>query len=141
MPVPIAAFRFGIVADTVFQHSYEHQRFAMYVGTNQISQLLFDQEKWILSKNNKVIKLITAVPTLSADSLLIYPNPASDFVELSDVGSIAEIEFVHASGVRISRAVVNKRVSLEGLPSGYYTLVMRDRNNVIVSRRSLIVEQ
>jgi hypothetical protein len=140
MPVPIAAFRFGIVADTVFQHSYEHQRFAMYVGMNPISQLLFDQDKWILSKGNKIIKLITAVPTLNTDSLLIYPNPASDFIELSDVGSIAEIEFIHASGMRISRAVVDRRISLDDLPSGYYALVMRDRNQVIVGRRSVIVE-
>jgi len=141
MPVPIAAFRFGIVADTVFQHTYEHQRFAMYVGSNQISQLLFDQDKWILSKNNKVIKLITAVPTLNADSLLIFPNPASHFIELSNVGSIDEIEFINASGIKITRAVIDRRISLEGIPAGHYMLVMRDRNYKIVSRRSLIVHQ
>ena len=100
MPVPIKAYRFGIVADTVFQHTYEHQRFAMYVGTNQVSQLLFDQDKWILSKGNKIIKLITAVPSLDSDSLVIYPNPASDFIELSNNVSIDEIEFIHASGIR-----------------------------------------
>ncbi|HEY3385286.1 MAG TPA: M1 family metallopeptidase [Saprospiraceae bacterium] len=141
MPLPIAAYRFGIVADTVFQHTYEHQRFAMYVGMNPISQILFDQEKWILSKGNKIIKLITAVPKLDIDSLVIYPNPASHFIELSDDGSVAEIEFIHASGIRISRVVVDRRVSLEGLISGQYTLVMRDRNKVIVGRRSLIVQK
>ena len=141
MPVHIAAFRFGIVADTVFQHTYEHQRFAMYVGTNQISQMIFDQAKWILSKNNKVIELITAVPTLGIDTLVVYPNPASHFIELSDIGTIDEIEFVHASGIRILRTVFDKRVSLEGLLPGHYALVMRDRNKMIVSRRSLIVQQ
>ncbi len=141
MPVPIKAYRFGIVADTVFQHTYEHQRFAMYVGTNQVSQLLFDQDKWILSKGNKIIKLITAVPSLDSDSLVIYPNPASHFIELSNDVAIDEIEFVHASGTRILREVVDRRVSLEGLVSGHYTLVMRDRNKGILGRRSLIVQQ
>ncbi len=141
MPVPIKAYRFGIVADTVFQHTYEHQRFAMYVGTNQVSQLLFDQDKWILSKGNKIIKLITAVPSLDSDSLVIYPNPASDFIELSNDASIDEIEFVHASGIRILREVVDRRVSLEGLVSGHYTLVMRDRDKAVVSRRSLFVQR
>ncbi len=141
MPVPIAAYRFGIVADTVFQHTYEHQRFAMYVGMNQISQLLFDQDKWILSKGNKVIKLITAIPQLDIDSPVIYPNPASDFIELSNDESIYEIEFIHPSGIRILRGVVERRVSLEGLLSGHYTLVMRDRDKGIVSRRSLIVQR
>lgn len=141
MPVPIVAYRFGIVADTVFQHSYDHQRFAMYVGTNQISQLLFDQEKWILSKGNKVIKLTTAVPTVATDSVYIYPNPASDYIELSGSGPIDEIEFIHASGLRISREVMDRRVSLEGLPSGYYEVVMRDREKGTVGRQSLIVQQ
>ena len=141
MPVPIKAYRFGIVADTVFQHTYEHQRFAMYVGTNQVSQLLFDQDKWILSKGNKIIKLITAVPSLDSDSLVIYPNPASDFIELSNNVSIDEIEFIHASGIQITRAVIDRRVSLEGMLSGHYILMMRDRNKGIVSRRSLIVQR
>ncbi len=141
MPVPIKAYRFGIVADTVFQHTYEHQRFAMYVGTNQVSQLLFDQDKWILSKGNKIIKLITAVPSLDSDSLVIYPNPASDFIELSNNVSIDEIEFIHASGIKITRAVIDRRASLEDMLSGHYTLVMRDRNKGIVSRRSLIVQR
>lgn len=141
MPVPIAAYRFGIVADTVFQHTYDHQRFAMYVGTNQISQLLFDQEKWILSKGNKVIKMTTAVPILATDSLVIYPNPASDYIELSNSGSIDEIEFIHASGVRFVRILVDGRASLEGLPSGCYVVVMRDREKGIVERRALIVQR
>lgn len=139
MPVPIAAYRFGIVADTVFQHTYEHQRFAMYVGMNSISQLLFDQKKWILSKNNKLIKLITAVPTLETDAVIIYPNPASHFIELSNDVFIDEIEFIHASGIRILREVIDRRISLEGLLPGHYTLVMRDRNKAVVGRRSLIV--
>lgn len=141
MPVSIKAYRFGIVADTVFQHTYEHQRFALYVGTNQVSQLLFDQDKWILSKGNKVNKLITAIPTVETDPLLVYPNPASDFIELSNDESIDEVEFIHASGIQITRAVIDRRVSLEGMLSGHYILMMRDRNKGIVSRRSLIVQR
>jgi len=141
MPVPIAAFRFGIVADTVFQHTYDHQRFAMYVGTNQISQLLFDQDKWILSKGNKVTKLITAVPVLDSDSLAIYPNPASHFIEISNSEWVDEVEFINASGIHILRDVVDGNVLLDGLPSGYYVVVMRDRELEVVGRRSLIVQQ
>ena len=141
MPVPIAAYRFGIVADTVFQHTYDHQRFAMYVGTNQISQLLFDQEKWILSKGNKVTKLTTAISTVAADTISIFPNPASDYIELSGVGWIDEIEFIHSTGIRFVRDLIDNRASIEGLPSGYYIVLMRDREKGIVSRRSLIVQQ
>lgn len=140
MPVPIAAYRFGIVADTVFKHTYDHQRFAMYVGSNQISQLLFDQDKWLLSKGNKVIKMITAVPALDTDDMVIYPNPAAEFIEVSNAGSIDAIEFVSSTGIRRMRSVSNGRISLEGLPSGYYELVMMDINQVVVTRRSLIIQ-
>jgi len=139
MPLPIAAYRFGIVADTVFQHTYDHQRFALYVGTNQVSQLLFDQDKWILSKGNKVTKLITAVAELEADSILIYPNPASDFIEITNAGVVDEIEFIHSTGVRYAGHLIGNSVSLEGLPSGFYVVVMINDKHGLVGRRSLVV--
>ena len=85
------------------------------------------------------MKLITAVPTVGTDSLVIFPNPASHFIEISNGESIDEIEFIHASGIRILREVVDRRVSLDGLLSGHYMLVMRDREKGVVCRRSLIV--
>lgn len=141
MPVPIAAYRFGIVADTVFQHTYDHQRFAMYVGTNQISQLLFDQDKWILSKGNKVIKVITGVGELDASSMTIYPNPASDYIEISNAGAIDEVEFISASGIRVARKVSDTRISLDGLTPGFYSLVLRDREGMIIGKGSVLVQE
>ena len=138
MPVPIAAYRFGIVADTVFQHTYEHQRFAMYVGTNQVSQLLFDQDKWILSKGNKVTKLITAVSELETDSILIYPNPASEYIEISGVQSIDEVDFIDVTGLRSPRKVVGTSISLEGLAEGYYIVVLRDIEGLVLGRKAFM---
>lgn len=140
MPIPIAAYRFGVVADTVFQHTYEHQRFALYVGSNQVSQLLFDQDKWILSKGNKVTKLITATEDLEPYTLTIYPNPASDYIELPEEGNVIAIDFIDPTGIRTSRSVVDRRVSLEGISSGFYVVVMRDQNHVILGRQRLVVQ-
>ena len=140
MPVSIKAYRFGIVADTVFQHTYEHQRFAMYVGTNQVSQLLFDQDKWILSKGNKIVKLITAVSDVDDEAFIVYPNPASDFIELVGTRSVDEIEFIDVSGVRSVREMIGMHVSLEGLAAGFYVLLMRDEENGVVGRTVLVVK-
>ncbi len=141
MPIPVAAFRFGIVADTVFQHTYDHQRFAMYVGNNNISQLLFDQDKWILSKNNKVGKLTTAVTEEESDQISFYPNPASDYLEIINGASIHDIEFVDAGGISIVRNNKDGRVSLDQIPIGHYTIVMRDRRNDIVCTSSLVIQR
>jgi hypothetical protein len=141
MPVPIAAYRFGIVADTVFHHTYEHQRFAMYVGTNQISQLLFDQEKWILSKGNKINKVNTGVAEIDTSSVTIYPNPASDFIEITNAGDAAEVEFVSSSGIRLFRKLIGTRVTLNGLAPGFYALVLRDGEGMVMGKGSVVVQE
>jgi hypothetical protein len=85
MPIPIIAYRFVVIADTVFQHTHNNQRFAFYVGNNVVSQLLFDNVKWILSKNNKVTKLTTSLPDPILQSrYTAYPNPANDWIEISN---------------------------------------------------------
>jgi hypothetical protein len=141
MPIPVAAYRFGIVADTVFQHTYNHQRFAMHVGTNNISQLIFDQEKWILSRSNKIIKGITAIPEATlADQITIYPNPASDYIEISQGASIDKMEIVDAAGIHYGKVIEGGRVAIGELPSGYYTVLLRDYNNDVVFSSSIIIQ-
>jgi hypothetical protein len=141
MPIPVAAFRFGIVADTVFNHTYNHQRFAMFVGNHNISQLIFDQYKWILSNFNKIIKDVTAVGEVSGiDSIMIYPNPASDYIEISNGESIDEVEFVGASGICVRKDVKDCRVDIGELGSGYYTIRLHDTALDIVYTRSVIIQ-
>src|SRR5688572_27419174 len=104
MPVHVAAYRFGIVADTVFHHSYNHQRFSMYVGNNNISQIIFDQEKWILSRFNQIIHGTTATGDVSeSEQIRIYPNPASDFIDVANTELIDEVEFVGVAGISLSK--------------------------------------
>ncbi len=141
MPLPVAAYRFGIVADTVFHHSYEHQRFAMYVGNVNVSTLLFDQDKWILSKNNKIVKMTTAVSDLESEKIKVYPNPASDYLEILGGEEIREIEFVDVRGVSILKNIKAGRVSLTEIPNGPYTLVMRDRYDRIVSMEMIVIQK
>jgi len=141
MPIRVAAYRFGIVADTVFDHTYNHQRFSMYVGNNNISQLIFDADKWILSKFNKIIKGTTAVSDANDDQIRIYPNPASDFVEIFDSSSINEVEFIGTTGISLKKVVKDGGVDINELPPGYYTLRLHDRNSGKEYIRSLVIQR
>lgn len=142
MPIPVAAYRFGIVEDTVFYHTYNHQRFAMYVGNNDISQLIFDQDKWVLSNFNKIIEGTTAVGDASdVNQIRIYPNPASDFIEVSNAGTIDEVEFVSAAGISVSGAIEDGRVMVTGLPSGYYRVLCRNGKRNVVGMGSVVIER
>ena len=113
----------------------------MYVGTNDVSQLIFDQDKWILSNSNKIIKATTAVDDVPyVDQIRIFPNPASQFIEISNPESIAGVEFVSTSGVSLSRKIQHGRVFIADLPSGYYTVVLRDREKGVVCVTSLLIQ-
>ena len=140
MPIPVAAYWFGIVADTVFNHTYNHQRFAINVGSVNISQLIFDTNKWILSKFNKIIKGTTAVDDVKYDdSISIFPNPTSHFIEISNGSSIDVIDFVGASGISIRKDVKDGRVDINELPPGYYNLRLHDRNHGREYSRSIVI--
>lgn len=142
MPIPVAAYRFGVVADTVFNHTYDHQRFAMYVGTNTISQLIFDLDKWILSRFNMILKGTTGTGEDSkANPILIYPNPASQFIDITNAGSINVIECIGASGIPIVKKIKTSRVDVSDLPSGHYTVLLRNRNQEVVYSGPLIIQR
>lgn len=130
MPIPIAAFRFGIIADTVFNHTHQDQQFAMYVGNNNVSQLLFDQDKWIISKNNKITKLVTGTKDISRNKIKVYPNPASDYIEIENGFDLKEVQIVNASGLQFKKSVRDGKISIKDLPVGKYTLIINDGKTV-----------
>ncbi|MGB4849682.1 MAG: M1 family aminopeptidase [Saprospiraceae bacterium] len=142
MPIQVQAFRFGIVADTVFNDAYNHQRFSMYVGNNNVSQLIFDRNKWILSNFNKLIKGTVAVSEVTNQNPIeIYPNPASHFIEIVNASSLDEVEFVGITGRNHLQEVKDGRVDISELPSGYYTIRLRDRKHEKVCIRSVIIQR
>ena len=113
----------------------------MHVGNNDISQLIFDQEKWVLSNSNKIIKEITALNDLSsANQIRIYPNPASGFFEISNSEFIDKVELVSSSGISFSKSIENGRVLVSELPSGYYMLVLHDREKGLDYIRSVVID-
>ncbi|HZV70680.1 MAG TPA: M1 family aminopeptidase [Saprospiraceae bacterium] len=142
MPITVAAYRFGIVADTVFHNTYNHQRFSMNVGNNTITQLILDQQRWILSNFNHIIKGTTAISDVSNVSpIRIYPNPASAFIDISNTPSIDEVELVGTSGIFLLQVIENGRVDISELPTGYYVLRLRDRDKDMVYTRSLVIQR
>jgi hypothetical protein len=142
MPIRVAASRFGIVADTVFQHTHNHQRFAMYVGDNEISQLIFDRDKWILSKFNKIIKGTTALGDASNDiPISIFPNPASTFIEISGNEFLDEVEIISSTGSVQRTEIKNGRISVSGLSPGYYRMVLRDGMRGRIYERGFVIQR
>jgi aminopeptidase N len=140
MPIPIIAYRFGIIADTVLQHDYNNQRFAIYVGNNQISQIIFDQDKWILSKNNKVIKLTTATGDVAQSKYRVFPNPAADFIEIENGEDIYAVDFTNATGLVIKRNLVDNKINVSDLTRGQYIMHLRNRDGKIMYYTNIVLQ-
>jgi hypothetical protein len=139
MPLHIIAYRFGVIADTVLDHTYDHQRFSIYVGNNQISQLIFDQDKWILSKNNKVIKLTTPTHDVTQPEIQVTPNPANDYMVIIPGTDIQYAEFVSASGVVNRKPVMANKLSIQDLPGGAYLLRLLDDHDHIRHAQAITI--
>jgi aminopeptidase N len=142
MPIPVIAYRFGVVADTILHHAYNNQRFSIFVGPNSISQILFDQPKWILSKNNKVIKLTTSISDPGTDEKYnVFPNPAFDFFEIVNAENIHEVELINSSGLTFTRRLTGNKVLLNNLAPGVYTVLLRNRDQAVVSRQTIMINR
>jgi len=78
MPVPVHVYRDGEISEFILDHSYNQQRYSFYIGHASIDSVALDPDRWILSRNNTVEEIMTAVEN-GADvqqQLSIFPNPA-----------------------------------------------------------------
>lgn len=93
---------------------------------------------------------IKAVPDLSAinqnvsaENLLVYPNPATETVNINSVNPVSEIRLFDMHGMLVYSSFnefTNATISLEGRSSGLYFLQFRVRGIDGVITKKLIVE-
>ena len=72
-----------------------------------------------------------------ANSISIFPNPASNIVEISANENISRIEVVSAAGQVLKETEVNEEsvsINVENLPSGTYFVRIFSNSNVIVKK-------
>ena len=128
MPIHVQAYRFGVIAEAVFPHAYDNQRFSFYVGNTMISQLLFDPEKWILSRNNKINHIITAVhETDLAHLVRLHPNPASSYLEMETEDGSEFIQLTDLQGIPHPLRFDHRHADIQHLGPGYYIATFGNR--------------
>ncbi len=89
--------------------------------------------------NEVTVELMVGAGEVEGQALLLYPNPAVDWVEvvLPDVGNGRRLELLDASG-RVIRQVelrvsgANYRLDLQGLPGGKYVLRVLDKDGTLM---------
>jgi len=70
----------------------------------------------------------TNVITAKSNSgIMIYPNPATDYIQLSSVAGVANIQICNLVGQQVMSATYTKnaRIDISGIPSGVYIITIR----------------
>jgi len=75
--------------------------------------------------------------TLKGNDLLIYPNPAYDSIHVEYFEDY-QLEIFNQNGILI-KSTQNKQIDISQFEAGSYNLVIKNRNNEIVTTRLLIV--
>ena len=87
-------------------------------------------------------------PAKNSTHMILFPNPVSDFVQISARGLLpgmvgveffdAQGKLVHRSSVLVAGDCLEKRVQLPPLDAGLYTVVLRGSGNHLVQRMQLL---
>lgn len=80
----------------------------------------------------------SARPARAAAPLSLYPNPATDRVQLPDLPAGSQVELLDALGRLVRPARTGAELSVRGLPAGVYTLLATDGQGQRYTARLLV---
>ncbi|MGB3077475.1 MAG: M1 family aminopeptidase [Saprospiraceae bacterium] len=140
MPVPILVRLNGVDNIFVLNHTTNNQRFSIFRGSASVDSIGIDPELWLLSKNNTIEQVITAVDDADkSDRFDVFPNPAHDFVQIISTKSVFSVEVIDVEGRKFKAPLANNRVDLTDFNPGMYTLLLLDGNQKILTTKRIIL--
>ncbi|WP_223559367.1 T9SS type A sorting domain-containing protein [Chryseobacterium lathyri] len=72
--------------------------------------------------------LSVANSTVNKNKVIMYPNPASDFIKISTSSKIKNIEIYDAAGKKVQSMVENDKIDVRSFPAGTYLINIRTEN-------------
>jgi aminopeptidase N len=123
MPVPVQVFFGGQDTMLRLDHAYSGQRFAIDLDGMGVDSVKFDPELRLLSRNNTVTEITTAVEDPETAGILrFYPNPASAVIHIYPWTGVEALELIDATGRAIRLDAGQGQVNVSGLPPGVYAV-------------------
>lgn len=136
MPVPLR-FYFGSKDTTiVFEHDFSGQKYNVILPQKPDS-VVFDPEKWIISKNNSLFLQLT--PHEISNQIKFYPNPVNDVLSLeSENLKIFMVEVLNPEGQQIYQVKINNqnefKINTSNLSKGIYFVKIYTEKGTFVKR-------
>ena len=79
-----------------------------------------------------------ATHQFSKDAPVIFPNPASDILNIHAAAAIAHISLYSAAGRIVMDRASTDRIDVSGLPAGFYLLQVTDVENTVTAHKIVI---
>lgn len=128
MPLPIRLIGQGRDSMVRLDHVYNDQIFEL-AGVNWVDSIEFDPELWILSARNTVIKSEIVGTTNVTAEIQVYPNPASQLLNVHSNQAFDYIVF-DSMGKSILQGEcfdAHLQLRVEDLPEGLYAIRVASR--------------
>ena len=97
----------------------------------------FDVEETTFTVN------VLDIDRVEESAIKVFPNPAKNYFEIESDSEYSEIEIISISGQSVYKYVLenkSRRVSLEGITNGIYTLVISENGNVVARKKLTVVK-
>lgn len=137
-PVPIRVLGTGgEILDTTLNNTTNGETFTVPV-TFTVSDVLFDPDTHLISKNNTVNVLAINEFNLKIASLTIYPNPSSEniYIKKSNAISIEKIAVFDVIGKKVLEIAQSEQINIQKLATGLHFIKI-DTNQGTVFKRFL----
>lgn len=140
MPVPITVMLNGSETTFVLEHNTLDQRFSLPTGDTNVDSIRIDPELWLLSKNNTVTEISTSsFDPIAQAKYAVFPNPAKDFMEIVPIDGISSADLIDVVGKNLKTPLVHGRIDIGSIPSGFYSLVLKNAASEVLSVQSIII--
>ena len=86
---------------------------------------------------------VTSIYENSNDEIVVYPNPANDFITISGINSTARIDLFNNMGMLVLSSIAdsnNAIIETSGLAEGLYYLNIISENKGVVTKPLIIIK-
>jgi len=134
MPVPLLLKGAGIDTLVRLEHAQNGELFSLNLSFD-VTSVQFDPDLWLISANNTVQQgeLTGASEAFADGRLLVFPNPAKDFLQVfhENDGKAGELNWViinnlGQTSLQGSTAYYNQSIDISGLQVGVYRILLRN---------------
>ncbi|MGC8802802.1 MAG: T9SS type A sorting domain-containing protein [Bacteroidales bacterium] len=119
-PIPSSTRMFMAISegDNCKQETIRSNVMSAFNGTDQGKQLLLNAVAYLTGK-----PIVNSVKNMAKNSLTLFPNPASQYVVLSNLKATVDFKVINVNGAVVLKGKTSSQINVSSLPAGLYMVV------------------